>query len=333
VATYDKLDWHYDAAIAAGQPPENAFTHIGLYLAWLIRHDLHDPNVFPAAHIAAVKSGQLSGSDLADDVDTKLIPPVMNREGQAFSDARYRAYLDEFAVVFADEPDYGVVDEPANYLRIAPAIDRLYTAWVADGRPMLPPEPDNAVDEAAAWETGLDFAPPLDMSIEQIQAVRDAIAAELGGVVMRPPTRDEMPHAAPDLEALLRADLTDPPLETSSVSGSDWGSSLFNHALKQLGVHPRDALVVTGMGGTGGRTLTVILYGLPGASAERLMAEFSSVIYLPGRAAWTEREIDGRRVKWASSSEFVTAFWALDGLVVQVSGRAEDVEKAAPRLP
>jgi hypothetical protein len=29
MATYDRLDWHYDSAIAAGRPPENAFTHMG----------------------------------------------------------------------------------------------------------------------------------------------------------------------------------------------------------------------------------------------------------------------------------------------------------------
>ena len=45
MATYDKLDWPYDAAVAAGQPPENAFTHIGIYLAWLVRNDLHADDV------------------------------------------------------------------------------------------------------------------------------------------------------------------------------------------------------------------------------------------------------------------------------------------------
>lgn len=61
------LDWHYDSAVEAGQPPENAFTHIGFYLAWLIRHDLHDAKFFPGAHVAAVKSGEMTGSDLSDD--------------------------------------------------------------------------------------------------------------------------------------------------------------------------------------------------------------------------------------------------------------------------
>ena len=89
--TYDRLDWHLDSAIEAGQPPENAFTHIGLYLAWLIRRQLHAPEVFPAGHVAAVKAGEMTGSDLADDVDGKLLESIMTAEGRAFSDACYGA--------------------------------------------------------------------------------------------------------------------------------------------------------------------------------------------------------------------------------------------------
>ena len=49
MASYDKLDWHLDAAVAAGRLEENAFTHIGIYLAWLIRNNLHDPESFPSS--------------------------------------------------------------------------------------------------------------------------------------------------------------------------------------------------------------------------------------------------------------------------------------------
>lgn len=71
MTAYDKLDWNHDSAVAAGQPPENALAHIGFYLAWLIRHDLHRPRAFPAAHLAAVGSGEMTGSDLADDIEPR----------------------------------------------------------------------------------------------------------------------------------------------------------------------------------------------------------------------------------------------------------------------
>lgn len=332
VATYDRLDWHYDSALAAGQPPEHAFTHIGFYVAWIIRHDLHNPKVFPASHVAAVKSGEMTGSDLADDIDTRLWPGDMTTEGRAFSDARYAVYLAEYETVFADLPDYAVVDEPANYARIAPVIDSLYAAWVAEGRPKPPPDeaatPDRPMRDPSA---GLDFSP--DMSREQIEAVMNEMASQLGGVIDSPPTPEQMPHAAPDLEGLLPRDITTPPLDVSSVWASQWGSSLVNRALKRLGVRPKDAVVVTGMGGSGEATLTVVLYGIPGIEADRLMTEFGSAIYPPARGKWAVREVSGQTVNWATSPEFTVAFWARDGLVVHVAGRAEDVERAVPVLP
>ncbi|MCA1570346.1 MAG: hypothetical protein LC798_08540 [Chloroflexi bacterium] len=79
---YDRLDWHVDTAVSSGQPPENAFIHIGFYLAWLIRHDLHDPRHFPPEHVDAVKQGDMTGSDLADDIDAKLTSLDLNAEGR-----------------------------------------------------------------------------------------------------------------------------------------------------------------------------------------------------------------------------------------------------------
>jgi hypothetical protein len=328
VTTYDRLDWHYQSAIAAGQPPENAFTHIGLYLAWVIRHDLHNPKVFSASHVAAVKSDEMTGSDLSDDIDTKFTHHHLNAGGRAFSDARYAAYLAEYETVFADQPDYSVTDDPANYALIAPLIDRMYAAWVAEGRPKRPPE-DLTAPTMPDLPARLDLSP--DMSREQIEAV--IIAAQREGVVMSPPTPEQMPHAAPHLEALLPRDITSPPLDVSSVLASDWGSSLVNRALKRLDVRPRDAVVVTGMGGSGEHTLTVMLYGIRGVVADRLVAEFGSAIYLPPRGKWSTREFAGRTVNWATGPEFTVAFWAQDGLVVHVAGRAEDVERAVPLLP
>jgi len=272
----------------------------------------------------------MTGSDLSDDIDTKLVSHVMNAEGRAFSDARYAAYLDEYATAFVDQPDYSVTDDEANYARISPVIDRLYFAWVADGRPKAPPS-DQTMPEIPAMPAGVDFSP--EMSREQIAAVMSEMTDQLGGVIMSPPSADQMPHVAPDLEALLPRDLTAPPLDVSSVAANQWGSSILKGALKRLDVRPRDAAVVNGMGGDGARTLTVTLYGIPGVAADRLAAEFSSVIYLPPRGKWTEREIAGRSVKWAAGQEFTVAFWTLDGLVVHVAGRADDVENAVPRLP
>jgi hypothetical protein len=174
VAVYDKLDWHFDSAVSAGQPPENAFTHIGFYFAWLIRHDLHNPRQFPPEHVDAVKSGEMTGSNVADDIDTKLISQDMNAEGRAFSDARYSVYLSAYNELFTDLPDYGVVDEPANYRRAEQLLDRLYSEWVAEGRPKAPPE--TPLEEELPLPTSVNVMAPPGYSQEQLQALRGKAA-------------------------------------------------------------------------------------------------------------------------------------------------------------
>ena len=322
--SYDRLDWHADGAIEAGQPPENGFTHIGLYLAWLIRQDLHDRDFFPAAHVAAVKTGEMTGSDLADDIDGKLVADDLSDEGRAFSDARYAAYTAAFEATFANEVRYSVGDDEAAYTRIAPVIDAIYAAWVADGRP------------AAAAPMAVPPAPPAverplpdQVSMRLMQESMDRIAAELRPAEPWPPR----PRATPDLEALIPADLADPPLRVSSVAASDWGSSLLRRALKRLGVRAGDGRVVSAVGGHGDETLVVMLYSVPETDHGRLVAEFVDVITLPPRGRWATREVAGRVVQWASGAEFTVAFWATDGLVVHVAGRVDLVEAAIPRLP
>lgn len=282
---YDRLDWHFDSAVDGGQPPENAFTHIGFYLAWLIRNDLHDPEVIPPDHVEAVKSGEMTGSELADDVDTKLVADAMNETGRAFSDARYGAYCDEYSELFKDLPDYGVADEPANYERAAGLLDRLYGEWVADGRPEAPP---SAADVGPS-SVGATFVVPPELTEAQLN---EMLGAWHGSEVevRRGPTGTEATHVGPELEALIPRDLTSPPMEIDSAPASAWGSSLLTRALKRLAVRPKDAVVVSAMGGFGEQTLSVFIYGVPGASAERLESEFRSVIFrLPG-STWEPRD-------------------------------------------
>jgi hypothetical protein len=330
MAVYDKLDWHFDSAVSGGQPPENAFTHIGFYLAWLIRHDLHNARYLPSEHVDAVKRGEMTGSDLADDIDTKLVGQVMNAEGRAFSDARYGTYTTEYGEAFKDFADYAVLDDEANYLRAEELLDRLYADWTAAGRPKAPPEPPFEGD--IPIPTSVSVMLPPGFAEDQLSELL-APWGDTEVTIMRLPTEEQMPHLAPDLEALIPLDLTSPPMEVSSVRATDWGSSLLNRALKRLETKPKDAVVVTGMGGRGEDTLTVTIYGVSGITAERLLAEFQAVFpRLPG-SKWQPREVSGKGVSWASGREFTQAVWARDGLVVGVAGNPEAVEQAITRLP
>jgi hypothetical protein len=330
VTLYDKLDWHFDSAVSAGQPPENAFTHIGFYLAWLIRRDMHNPRMFPAEHIDAVKRGEMSGSDLADDIDTKLVSQVMNDEGRAFSDGRYAAYTSAYGDLFRDVPDYGVVDRPADYEQVERLLDRIYADWVSAGRPKAPPE--TASHGEVPTSTSVTLMVPAGFTQEQIdELVGQRPPGEV--TVIRPPTEFEMPHMAPDLEALIPRDLTSPPMRVSSVRATDWRSSILNRALKRLDVRPKDAVVVNGLGGSAGHTLSVSIYGVPDVPADRLASEFATLIYrLPG-SKWAARDIVGRSVNWASGKEFTVGYWTRDGMVLHVAGEPAAVERAITRLP
>jgi hypothetical protein len=194
VTVYDSLDWHADAATRAGRPALSGFAHIGLYLAWLIRNDLHAPGCLRPERIAGVKSGALTGTNLVDDVDAKLVADLMSPEGRAFSDARYGAYIDAFQVAFAELPAYGAVDNAANYERMAPILDQLFSAWVADGRPINPREHavDRKVAEAADWaalNVGSDLGVLRDLPPEEAAArLADAMSEVIGGEAQPSPS-------------------------------------------------------------------------------------------------------------------------------------------------
>ena len=319
--SYDRLDGHVESALEAGQPPEHGFTHIGLYLGWLIRHDLHDPAFFPITHVEAVKAGEMTGSDLTDDIDGKLVGLVMTAEGRAFSDARYEAYMAAYAAAFADAEPYAIADDDAAWARIEPILDGLYADWVADVRPAT----------AAAGPSGSSGS----AAHAQQPAASDRLRAVVDQVTddVRPwPGGSSRPPGARPIEALVPVDLADPPMEWESAGADAWDSSLLRRALKRLGVRPADARVVSGMGGRGEETLAVLLFEVPGVDRARLVDEFRFVIYAAGRP-WQTRFVGGRVVEWITIPEFSTAFWANDGLVVQVSGRADLVEAAIARLP
>jgi hypothetical protein len=89
------------------------------------------------------------------------------------------------------------------------------------------------------------------------------------------------------------------------------------------------------MGGKGDHTLSVTIYAVPGIPAERLLAEFATVIYKPGRAPWLDRDVGGRSVRWADATDrapFSVAWWTRDGLVFHLAGDESDVVAAVARF-
>jgi len=341
VTTFDELDWHVAAATERGQSAEHAFAHIGLYLAWAIRNDLHDPDAIPANLVAAVLSGEPVGPAVRAAVHGRLQSDVLSAAGAEFTAWYYPRYLDDFATAFADATPYSVVDGAASYARIAPTIERRYAEWIAASWADEPGAP-------TASTGGLTFS--ADDLLAMSPADLEAIAQELADAIAGPGTYraadgpgarlddktaepDAIPHDAPDLEALLPREVAGTVLEISSARATSWQSGLLRQAIENVGADPAEAFVAIGLGGTGEETIAVTLYAIPGVPQDRLEAEFSRDAYLdPGRT-WEQREVHRKLVWWSSADEFDTAFYALGGLVVTAGGSSERVRSALDALP
>jgi hypothetical protein len=324
---FDDVDWHVGSAADAGQPREHAFTHIGIYLAWLIRHDLHDARWFHRDHIRAVKAGDMTGSDLADDVDWKLVSDAMTAEGAEFAAARYARYMAAYDAGLGDDRPYSLAEDAGLYEQLEPIVDGLYADWVAAGRPG--PEPKVPSPSEAEVEAIFEIAdiPWQDLAKETGGPIAIQLHPDGSFEVHRP----ERPHEDRELESLVPMDIVQPPIVMGSMSATHWGSSQLNRALKTLGVRARDATVAAGVGGRGSGTISVSVYRVPGASKARLLEAFSPAIGRPRRSSWSQRQIGDTTVSWAEGIEADehthVAYWTRDGLVFHVTGQPSDMEE------
>jgi hypothetical protein len=324
VTKYDDADWHYDGAAAAGQPIEQAFAHIGLYLGWLIRRGFHRPDMFTAEDVASVRSGEMTGSDLADEVDGKLVSDMLTYDGRQFADFYYPTYLNDFSAIFPTEPDYSVVDDAPSYARIAPVLDRAFEEWVAADRPgRVPQDPERRI-ETPAYARGPGV--PDSMTSAELDAYMDDLVSR---TVVHEIRVDEMepPHEAPELESLIRVRLGAGTSDVGSATANHWGSSKLSRALKRLGVRPRDATVVSAIVGDGEQSTMVAVYALPGIEAATLETVFADAIHRPSPRPWQPTEIAGRRVLVADGREFIAIYWAVGGMVFHL-GASKGVDLA-----
>jgi len=132
--TYDKLEWHLEAALNSGQADLMAFTHIGLYLSWIIRRGLHDSAAFTEADVRDIRRGTKAGTDIGETVDWKLVPQLLSAEGNAFTAARYSSYLEHYQRRFQDQPPYSISESAEAYAAIELFLDQIHRDWVEAGR-------------------------------------------------------------------------------------------------------------------------------------------------------------------------------------------------------
>jgi hypothetical protein len=330
---YDDTEYHEEAAIEAGQPAEHGATHIGLFLSWLVRHDLHEPELFDDRDLAEVRAGTMPGSDLLGLVDGKLLSDMLTDEGNAFAGARYDAYLDAYGTLFAAEADYSIADDAAAEAKVNPLLDGMYADWVSAGRPDTERESDEEIPEAMRWVEAIDI--DWDAVAEQAHEFDGPTAVRLRPDGTYQVERIESPHDDPALEALIPEDLGDGPVQRSSSRGAQ-GEVRLKRALAALGVNSRHVTTAFGIAGKGPRVIGVRLYQVPGIEAAALGEAFEVAFRLRRGHAAVPRELEGGPVYWSDPQpdlpDQADATWALDGLVIGVMGPPDLLPGAIARI-
>jgi hypothetical protein len=140
MANIDRADWHYGGNYPPELPPENAGTHIGMYLAWIILRGLGSKEL--VLHAADtynwVRSREVTGRDLLfTKLDEKFFDELLSPEGEAFTHSYYETngYANDYdRVLGADLPTlYHVRDTWENFDKLAPVLDERLAAWRAIG--------------------------------------------------------------------------------------------------------------------------------------------------------------------------------------------------------
>ena len=135
---FDKMDWHA-VTFPDSIPYENAGTHIGMYLAWLINNDLIQEDWMEefADGIERVRSRESTGRDiLMECFDETLVEDIMTDDALEFTGEYYdSSYIDDFAAALSEEDSdsefavYRHEDTWENYDLVEPVITAKFEKW------------------------------------------------------------------------------------------------------------------------------------------------------------------------------------------------------------
>jgi len=115
-----------------------AATHIGMYMAWIVLHELVSPWHLDedADTLRSLKARAMTpGSFAVDWLDGKLLDDDLSDLGNTFTSWYYAAmYLDDYGALFgvgAETTDEycSVTDSWDNFDRLAPILDRRFEQW------------------------------------------------------------------------------------------------------------------------------------------------------------------------------------------------------------
>lgn len=138
MSSIDRVDWHSGNNYPQNLPLENAGTHIGMYLNWIIDSDLIGDFHIKESNegISKVKSKVISGREfLFDYCDGKFWTEELNDIGIKFTEDYYSSdqYFDDYANTLANnlESVYHVDNNWDNYAHLKTVLDNRFKKWNA----------------------------------------------------------------------------------------------------------------------------------------------------------------------------------------------------------
>jgi len=140
MANIDRADWHYGGNYPSELPPENAGTHIGMYLAWIILRGLGSKELvlLSGDTYKWVRNREVTGRELLfTKLDEKFFDTLLSPEGEAFTRSYYETngYANDYdRVLGGDLPTlYHIQDTWENFDKLVPVLDDRLAAWRAIG--------------------------------------------------------------------------------------------------------------------------------------------------------------------------------------------------------
>jgi hypothetical protein len=133
---YDKAKYHYDGDFPKGLPHTQAFTHTGMFVGWLIEHDMIAEDFLEETR--GFRERKITGAQVYKAWDGCLTSDALTDEGNAFAkyyydgaDGQGGPYFEDYAAALVgDLPTlYHVEDTWPNYETIKQKIDQRYEEW------------------------------------------------------------------------------------------------------------------------------------------------------------------------------------------------------------
>lgn len=137
MSKYDDVSWHYDGDFPSDLAENNACTHIGMFIGWIIKRDLEGGFLKEIASdgIRKLKLGEITGGEfIYSYCDGKLTSEDLSNSANKFADQYYEnddTYMSDYAEVLGENVPtlYHVEDNLKNALLIEDILDKRFKEY------------------------------------------------------------------------------------------------------------------------------------------------------------------------------------------------------------